>query len=55
MNKRKLGNSGLEIFPLAFGGNVFGWTLDQLHDLVAATRLKLDENSIALLDEASGY
>src|SRR5260221_13079932 len=29
MNKRKLGNSGLEISPLVFGGNVFGWTLDE--------------------------
>ncbi|WP_028244886.1 aldo/keto reductase [Pseudoclavibacter soli] len=24
-----LGASGIEIFPLAFGGNVFGWTVDQ--------------------------
>ena len=29
MKKRKLGNSGLEVFPLAFGGNVFGWTVDE--------------------------
>lgn len=29
MEKRKLGNSGLEVFPLAFGGNVFGWTVDE--------------------------
>jgi aryl-alcohol dehydrogenase-like predicted oxidoreductase len=29
MNKRRLGNSGLEIAPLAFGGNVFGWTIDE--------------------------
>lgn len=29
MKKRKLGNSGLEVFPLAFGGNVFGWTADE--------------------------
>ena len=26
---RKLGNSGLEIAPIVFGGNVFGWTADQ--------------------------
>jgi aryl-alcohol dehydrogenase-like predicted oxidoreductase len=26
--KRKLGNSGLEIAPLVFGGNVFGWTVN---------------------------
>jgi len=29
MEKRKLGNSGLEFAPLAFGGNVFGWTADE--------------------------
>jgi aryl-alcohol dehydrogenase-like predicted oxidoreductase len=29
MRKRKLGNSGLEVAPLAFGGNVFGWTADE--------------------------
>jgi aryl-alcohol dehydrogenase-like predicted oxidoreductase len=29
METRKLGNSGLEVAPLAFGGNVFGWTADE--------------------------
>ena len=29
MNKRPLGQSGLEIAPLVFGGNVFGWTIDE--------------------------
>ncbi|MEO5889824.1 MAG: aldo/keto reductase [Ferruginibacter sp.] len=29
MNKRQLGNSDLEVAPLTFGGNVFGWTLDE--------------------------
>ena len=29
MKKRKLGKTGLEISPLVFGGNVFGWTADQ--------------------------
>ncbi len=29
MKKRKLGHSGLEILPLALGGNVFGWTADE--------------------------
>ena len=29
IQKRKLGNSGLEIAPLVFGGNVFGWTVNQ--------------------------
>src|SRR5712664_3056581 len=27
--KLKLGNSGLEIAPIVFGGNVFGWTADE--------------------------
>jgi aryl-alcohol dehydrogenase-like predicted oxidoreductase len=26
---RKLGNSGLAVAPLALGGNVFGWTIDE--------------------------
>ncbi|WP_034292535.1 aldo/keto reductase [Herbaspirillum sp. RV1423] len=26
---RKLGNSSIEVAPLAFGGNVFGWTVDE--------------------------
>ena len=29
MERRKLGNSGLETAPLAFGGNIFGWTVDE--------------------------
>lgn len=29
MQKRKLGRSGLEVSPLCFGGNVFGWTADE--------------------------
>ncbi len=29
MNKRSLGRSGLQVSPLAFGGNVFGWTADE--------------------------
>lgn len=29
MQMRKLGKSGLEVSPLALGGNVFGWTADE--------------------------
>ena len=29
MQKRPLGRTGLEIAPLVFGGNVFGWTVDE--------------------------
>lgn len=53
MNKRKLGNSGLEVAPLAFGGNVFGWTADE------ATSFKLLDGFVAagfnLIDTADVY
>jgi len=29
MQKRNLGGSGLSVSPIVFGGNVFGWTLDE--------------------------
>ncbi|HYG81959.1 MAG TPA: aldo/keto reductase [Pyrinomonadaceae bacterium] len=29
MKRRRLGKSELEVAPLAFGGNVFGWTVDE--------------------------
>src|SRR4051794_30944944 len=29
MKKRKLGRSDLEVSPLVFGGNVFGWTAEE--------------------------
>jgi len=29
MERRKLGNTGFEVAPLALGGNVFGWTADE--------------------------
>lgn len=29
LTRRKLGDSGLDISPLVFGGNVFGWTADE--------------------------
>ncbi len=51
--RRKLGNSGLEVGPLAFGGNVFGWTADE------ATSFKLLDAFVAagfnLIDTADVY
>ena len=41
MKKRKLGKTGLEIAPLVFGGNIFGWTVDQ------ATSFKLLDAFVA--------
>jgi aryl-alcohol dehydrogenase-like predicted oxidoreductase len=29
VKRRTLGSSGIEVAPLAFGGNVFGWTVDE--------------------------
>ncbi|TKC03894.1 aldo/keto reductase [Pedobacter frigoris] len=29
MKKRKLGNTDLLVYPITFGGNVFGWTIDE--------------------------
>lgn len=53
MKKRKLGNSGLEVTPLAFGGNVFGWTVDE------STSFKLLDAFVAsafnLIDTADVY
>ena len=53
MNKRKLGQSGIEVAPLAFGGNVFGWTVDeptafQLLDAFASA-------GFSLIDTADAY
>jgi aryl-alcohol dehydrogenase-like predicted oxidoreductase len=29
MEKRQLGQSDLQVYPITFGGNVFGWTIDE--------------------------
>lgn len=29
MKKRRLGNTDLHVYPITFGGNVFGWTIDK--------------------------
>ena len=53
MEKRAIGNSGLKVSPLAFGGNVFGWTVDE----ALAFRL-LDAFTAAgfnLIDTADSY
>src|SRR5947209_296807 len=53
-NKRRcLGESGPEVGPIAFGGNVFGWTADE------ATSFKLLDAAVAagftLIDTADVY
>jgi aryl-alcohol dehydrogenase-like predicted oxidoreductase len=29
MEKREIGTSGIKVYPFSFGGNVFGWTIDE--------------------------
>ena len=29
MKLRQIGNTGIQVAPLALGGNVFGWTADE--------------------------
>jgi aryl-alcohol dehydrogenase-like predicted oxidoreductase len=53
MTRKPLGNSGLSVGPLAFGGNVFGWTADE------STSFKLLDAFVAsglnLIDTADVY
>ena len=53
MQRRKLGRTGFEVAPLAFGGNVFGWTADE------ATSFRLLDAFVAagcnLIDTADSY
>ncbi len=53
MKPRELGRSGLTVQPLAFGGNVFGWSLDE-----AAALPVLDAfvgEGLNLIDTADAY
>ena len=53
MDKRKIGNTDIEIAPLIFGGNVFGWTADE------ATSFRLldefSESGFDTIDTANSY
>lgn len=42
MELRKIGKSDLEVYPICFGGNVFGWTIDK-------------KTSFEILDQFIGY
>ena len=42
MQLRPLGRSGLQVSPLAFGGNVFGWTADEAHLVLACSMPGVD-------------
>src|SRR4051812_4083591 len=53
MNRRKLGNSNIEASPLAFGGNVFGWTVDEPTSFDLLDRFV--ESGFNLIDTADVY
>ena len=53
MEKRKLGRSGLEIAPLVFGGNVFGWTADETTSFQMLDRFT--EAGLDAIDTADAY
>ncbi|VCU68127.1 General stress protein 69 [Pigmentiphaga humi] len=53
MTYRPLGTTGLQVFPVAFGGNVFGWTLNE----AASFRIldALAERGMNFIDTADAY
>ncbi|WP_218151069.1 aldo/keto reductase [Nitrosospira briensis] len=53
MNKRMLGRTGLEIAPLVFGGNVFGWTVDQQTSFALLDRFV--DAGLNAIDTADAY
>ncbi|HET9147441.1 MAG TPA: aldo/keto reductase [Acetobacteraceae bacterium] len=53
MEMRALGRSGIEIPPLMFGGNVFGWTADEATSFRLLDRLR--EAGLTAIDTADVY
>jgi aryl-alcohol dehydrogenase-like predicted oxidoreductase len=53
MKKRRLGHSQIEVAPLAFGGNVFGWTVDEATSFSLLDRFV--ESGCNLIDTADVY
>jgi aryl-alcohol dehydrogenase-like predicted oxidoreductase len=53
MEKRKLGRTGIEVAPLALGGNVFGWTADENTSLSLIDMFV--ERGFSLIDTADVY
>ena len=53
MEFRSLGRSGLKVAPLAFGGNVFGWTADEKTSYALLDRFV--ERGFNLVDTADVY
>ena len=53
MDKRKLGGSDLEVAPIAFGGNVFGWTIEEQTSIDILDQFVAD--GFNLIDTADVY
>ena len=53
MQSRPLGRSGLQVPPLCFGGNVFGWTVDEKRSFELLDRLV--DAGLTFVDTANVY
>lgn len=53
MQKRKLGRSGIEVPPIAIGGNVFGWTADERTSFEVLDRAA--DRGLTFIDTADVY
>jgi aryl-alcohol dehydrogenase-like predicted oxidoreductase len=53
MSKRQLGRSGLEVQPLALGGNVFGWSIDEATSFAVLDAFV--DAGLNLIDTADAY
>ena len=51
--KREIGNSGLKVAPLAFGGNIFGWTVDEAQSFTLLDAFT--DAGFNLIDTADSY
>lgn len=51
--KRMVGTSGLEVAPIALGGNVFGWTADEAASFVVLD--KFVDAGGTMIDTADVY
>src|ERR1700761_9613579 len=53
MENREIGKSGITVRPLAFGGNVFGWTIDEKQSFTVLDAFT--DAGLNLIDTADVY
>lgn len=53
MSKRTLGQSSLQVSPIVFGGNVFGWTLDEAQSFTMLDAIV--DSGLDFIDTADTY